>query len=350
MKFRNDVTVTYNKDRKRWLVRWPGKYDPETEKQPRYCKSFKNKNKAKRFAETLKQDREDGLSLEPKTLNLGNLCKKVLESRQSSVRPTTLKTYSNTADRLINYFGSHRNIKTISMEEAEAFLSDVTLLEDGSAPSDSTRTKQLRNSRMFFNKAIDWGYIRVNPFRKISLGKIKKENWHCITPAEFNRLIKVIDNIKVRKNKKGKITEKQDIHNKAMLKAFYIVMYDCGLRFGEAINLLWTNGNVDLINKKILIQNRSSKNGLPSFNIKDHEARSIPCTKRAIESLETLKEMSNITNNPYVFLSDGRYEIVKAKWQGLVSRGDEDKWRNDMMVLNTNRKFKTYCDKAGIIM
>jgi len=350
MHIRNDVVVSKNPKSKKlpWLVRWWGKYDVNKEKQSRHSRSFATKKLAEKHAQSLKDDITDGISVEPKTVNLGNLCKKVMESRQGSVKPTTLKTYSNTADRLINYFGSHRNIKTITKEEAEKFLSDVALLEDNSDPSDSTRAKQLRNARMIFNKAIDWSHIRHNPFKKISLGNIKKENWHCISPAEFNALIKTIDKIKIRNNKDSNITEKQDLHNKVMLKAFYIIMYDCGLRFGEAINLLWTNGNVDFIISKINIQNRSSKNGLPPFSIKDHEARTVPCTKRVIESLKELKKISS-RNNPYVFLSDDRYKTVKANWQELVSKGKEDNWRNDKMVLNTNRKFKIYCQKSGIV-
>jgi integrase len=350
MHIRNDVVVSKNPNSRNlpWVVRWWGKYDLIKEKQPRHSKSFTTKRRAEKYAQTLKDDICDGISVEPKQINLGNLCKKVLIARQGTIKPATLKTYNNTTDRLMKYFGSHRNIKTITKEEAEAFLSDITLLADNSGPSDSTRAKQHRNSRMIFNKAIDWNHIRKNPFKGITLGEVEKEDWHCITPAEFNALIDTIKSIKLRKNKYSTITEIQDLHNKITLIAFYTIMYDCGLRFGEAINLLWSNGNIDFINSKINIQNRSSKNGLPPFSIKNHEARTVPCTKRVIESLKELKEIGP-NKNPYVFLSDDRYKTVKKNWQKLVSEENEGRWRNDMMVRNTNRKFKKYCKKAGVV-
>jgi integrase len=124
-------------------------------------------------------------------------------------------------------------------------------------------------------------------------------------------------------------------------------MHDCGLRFGEAVYLMWNDGSVDFINSKITIKNKPSKNGLPPFTIKDHETRSIPCTTRVIESLKELKKIS-IHNNPYVFLSNDRFETVKANWQELVEKGKEDKWLNSMMLANPHRKFVTYCTKAGI--
>ena len=258
MHIRNDVVISKNKfsKNKPWLVRYWGKFDPMKEKKPRYSKSFATKKQAERFAQSLRDDIDDGISVEKKNNTLGLLCKKVIEAKEGSVQPTSLKTYTNTVDRLIKYFGSHRNVKTITKEDAEKFLSDIALIEDNAEPSDSTRAKHYRNARMIFNKFLDWGYIRTNVFKGISLGKIKTEDWHCITPKEFNKLLQTIDNIAIRKNKDSNITEKQDLHNKMMLKAFYILMNDCGLRFGEAINLLWTNGNIDFINRCIHIKNR----------------------------------------------------------------------------------------------
>lgn len=56
MRIRNDVSITFNKARKRWLVRWYGKYDLAIEKQPRFCKTFKRKRDAEKHAQSLKAD------------------------------------------------------------------------------------------------------------------------------------------------------------------------------------------------------------------------------------------------------------------------------------------------------
>jgi len=123
-------------------------------------------------------------------------------------------------------------------------------------------------------------------------------------------------------------------------------MYGCGLRFGEAANLMW-HENVDFGNAKIKITNRTPKNGLPPFTLKDYEERSIDAPKWVMNALKELRKISS-SDNPYVFLSDKRLEAVKAKWQELISEGKEEKWLNSMMILNTHRKFSQYCLRAGI--
>jgi integrase len=352
MRIRNDVTISKNKTSKNkpWLVRWWGKFDLDKESQPRYSKSFKTRKLAEKYAQLLKDDITDGISIEPQNITLQKLCDKFLDNVKNSVAPTSLRTYTNTAKRLNNYFGSHRNIKTINKSQAESFVFSTKLIrhKNITIASDSTRAKHLRNAKLIFNKGIDWDYLRKNPFKGILLGKIKKDKWHYITASEFKALINTIDNIKIRKNKKSNITEARDFYNKIMLKAFYTVMYGCGLRFGEAANLLWTTENIDFEKSKITVTNRKSKNSMPPFYLKDHEERSINAPKWVMDSLKQLKDISN-SNNPYVFLSDDRLKIVRANWELMVSQGTESKWLNSMIILNTNRKFKLYCKKAGII-
>ena len=96
MKLRNDVSITYWKARKCWLVRWHGKYDPATEKQQRFGKSFKRKKDAEKFAQSLKNDINDGISVELKTINLKNLCNKFIEAKKGNVSPETIDAYEDT--------------------------------------------------------------------------------------------------------------------------------------------------------------------------------------------------------------------------------------------------------------
>ena len=97
-------------------------------------------------------------------------------------------------------------------------------------------------------------------------------------------------------------------------KAFYSVMYGCGLRFGEAINLWWDK-NIDWTHNKIHIKNRKAKDGFPSFSIKNHQDRSIPAPQWTMECLKQLKQISH-RNNPYVFLTEdsvtGRFKCSQV--------------------------------------
>jgi len=342
MKLRNDVSITRYKARKVWLVRWHGKYDPSTGKQQRFGKSFKRKRDAERFAQSLKNDIHDGISVEPKTVSLKNLCDRFIQSKRGNNAPATVRAYQETINRLISSFGSYRNIKTISQHDAQEFINNIELLEKEKDPSDSTRLKHLRNSKIVFNQAVKWNYLRTNPFKGISITDISKDDWHYITPAEFQSLLKAVDNIEIRRSKK-----QEDKERIVRLRAFYSVMYGCGLRFGEAINL-WFDKNVDFINSQIHIKNRISKNGFPPFSIKNHQDRSVPAPKWVMESLRRLKKLSNC-RNPYVFLTWDRLKKIKKKWAEWKDADKTDNWQNSVMVNNTNRDFVVNCRRAGIV-
>lgn len=344
MRLRKDVVVNYDQRQSRpWLVRWWGKYDPSSERQPRFSKGFELKKIAEKFAQTLKDDIQDGFSVEPKNITLESLKKKFDETVKGTVAPITLRTYNGTLKLLNNYFGSQRNIKTIKKDEAIAFINDIALERNDSTPSDSTKHRHLRNAKRIFNVAKDFDYIRKNPFSKIPLGHIEKEDWHLITPQEFNALIKAVDALKLRKN-----IEAKDLKNKLLCKAFYSVMYGCGLRFGEAINLIWTNENIDFQNNAINLVNRTAKAGLPPFTLKNYEKRSIPAPKWVMDSLLELKKYCS-SKNPYVFLTDARYDVISKKWLDWKDKNKTDNWVSGTMANNTNRKFRLYFKKAGLV-
>ena len=218
MRLRNDISVSYNTARKRWLVRWHGKYDLAKEKQQRFGKSFKRKKDAERFAQSLKTDIEDGISIEPQKITLQRLCSKFLSAYEGNVSHSTLSIYKTTIERLTSYFSPYTPIKMIKNEDAMIFLNNIYLLIKGktlndntTAPaSDSTRHRTFRCARRIFNVGKGWGYLRKNPFEGINLGRIKTPNWHYITPEQYKNIIKHTPSLKI--------------------KGFYAAMYGCGLR------------------------------------------------------------------------------------------------------------------------
>jgi integrase len=341
MRIRNDITVIFHKPRQRWLVRWWSKYSPTEAKQQRYCKSFVKKFQADQFAQTLDIDQKDGICIEPKTITLKNLTDRFLASKNDK-RPATVNAYQETISRLLTTFGSYRNIKNITFHDAQNFINSLELLELDKEPSDSTRLKHLTNAKILFNQALKWDYLRKNPFHDISITDISKEDWYPIKPAEFQALLKAIDQIPIRKSR-----EKEDRERIIRTKAFYCVMYGCGLRFGEAINLWWDK-NIDWTHNKIHIKNRKAKDGFPPFSIKNHQDRSIPAPQWVMDSLKELKKISH-RNNPYVFLTEDRLLLIKAKWSQWKNEDKVNRWKNSVMVNNTNRDFVVLCRRAGII-
>jgi len=117
---------------------------------------------------------------------------------------------------------------------------------------------------------------------------------------------------------------------------------------GSILLILSSSESLRLVNSQIHIKNRKSKNGYPSFRIKNHQDRSIDCPSWAMDLLIQLKVKSN-SNNPYVFITDDRLKLIKKKWAKWQKEGREDKWKNSTMVNNTNRDFVVNCRRAGIV-
>jgi len=52
-------------------------------------------------------------------------------------------------------------------------------------------------------QAVKWNYLRNNSFKDIS-----KDDWHYITPAEFQSLLTAIDNMEIRPYKEQEDRER----------------------------------------------------------------------------------------------------------------------------------------------
>ena len=217
----------------------------------------------------------------------------------------------------------------------------MNLITDEGA-SDSTRSRHLRQCRRIFNVAQDWGYIRKNPFKGIKLGKIMTKDWHSITPEEFANILNAIE------NHADTLKIKVDVDKKRLLrlKAFYSVMYYCGLRFGEAANLLWDNDDIDFENSQINIANRYPQKDIPIFNVKDYENRSIPVPQKVMKLLRELRDKTG-TDSPFAFLSAESYERLLQRWHTYCQNKDED-WNNKYVITNARRDFREFSKKAGI--
>jgi len=263
----NRVIVVKDKRRiggRPWLVRWWGAYNPRTGKQKKYSKSFARRKDAEIFAQEKETEFETGMARDQYDIMLGQLCDKFTKTRKNSLSKSSRRGYDETISHLRDYFSAAIPIKKIRKEDAEEFVSKLEPVNEryiakGRQLADSSVHKHLRQSKKIFSTAQEWGYIKTNPFSKIDLGKIRKRPWHYITVEQFNLIL-------------GKASSLRE-------KALYGLMYWCGLRYGEAANLLWDGRNIDFENNRIAIFNRPGSKDIPFFNVKDYEARSIPMNR-----------------------------------------------------------------------
>ena len=220
----------------------------------------------------------------------------------------------------------------VNYEQAERFIATREIVHPihrrkKTSLSAWGRNQHFRNARAIFNAAVKWGYIQRNPFAGMAQAKPDHQPWHFITPDEFKALLAIVPDIRT--------------------KALYSVMYGTGLRYGEAINLLWDGRNIDFERGKINITNRPPKENLPSFLIKDHEVRSAPMPQWVIDKLTELQAEAP-EGCPFVFLSLERWERVQEKWFIMYHGGSEKKWQNRYLVNGVLNRFKKQCRLAGI--
>ena len=318
---------------KPYLVRWAGEFDPTVGKQKRYSKSFEKRRDAENFIDQLKDEFNAGLTRDNNDISLKDLTDKFISTRRKTLAKSTRDGYQDTINLLLEHFCPTISIKKIRQEDAEEFIANISFIspdhkKQGKELSDSTRNRHLRQCKKLFYTAVEWNYLKNSPFDKIKSGKIRKQNWHYFSPDEFKAILEKTSDLRTR--------------------ALYTIMYFCGLRTGEALNLLWDGINIDFENNKITVVNRAATRELPPFKVKDYEERTVPMPQMVVDSLTKLQEQSE-TNNPFVFLTKERFERVQKKiWQEkFLNAGKSADWESRYLINNLLRDFKYNCTSAG---
>ena len=337
----------YNeRHRKRpWLVSWWGLPDPETGRQKKYTKAFKYKRDALDFQAAKREDLgRGGFRDPPKDMLLGQLFDEFMMARTGHLKHGSQVCYQSTMAHLREHFGNDRPIGRIERRHAERFMSAVARRDGRYGPlSSSTKAQILKNSRAIFNAAVDWGYIRRNPFAASRAGttplrvKIRRRPWHHLTPDQFGRLLQVVPLVRRR--------------------ALYWLMFGCGLRPGEAYNL--TLDNIDLEDRRVPVENRAATDHAPPFTIKaegastDSKERSVPIPRAAIPDLATAVKGA-FRAGGFVGLTPQRFAAVQRNWRlcrhgkPWGGRAEHRPWKNSDLVNNLLRDTKGYLRKAKI--
>jgi len=326
------VGIYYEKQRvKPWLVRWYGENNARG-KPRRYSKSFKRKRDAFAFQSDKQAELNSGAQRDDIKITLEELCTKFLESRKHSLRKASLDRYELAISQLKEYFGSTCQIRRIRRQDAEMFIATREIIHPDHKRkskdlSAGARNRYLSCSNTIFRTAVDWEYIKKNPFAGIPKTKSVPKAWHFITPEEFKTVLLTTSELRVQ--------------------ALYGTMYGTGLRYGEAINLLWNGRDIDFERGRINIEKRPAAQSIPPFLVKDYEKRSIPMPQWLQDIL--LKLHSEAPEGcPFAFVSPQRLPRLIKKWQKLLKSSNSNKWENHMVANNVLRNFRAACRRIGI--
>ena len=339
------VNLLHEPGRKRpWIVRWYGEVNLRTGKQKRRGRSFRHHNEAKAFYCQLQVDFSRGEPRDPITVTLDELLQDFEEARLSGLSHASKEAYRNTFRQLTAYFGTDRKIREIDRRQAEAFIA-TRQRQDGRPGELSAwaKARHLIHMRALFTAAVAWGYADNNPFRvDRTAGQSplrinpKGKPWQHITPTEFHRFLDVVLSVQMR--------------------TAYWLMYGCGLRVGEAINLMVSN--VDLDRRRVHIVNRAATASVPPFTVKSDgqsessKERSVPIPEAALPDLMAAMRQA-FKSGGFLVLTPPRFETVCANWE-LCRDGKPwaqhpwRPWQNRDLMNNIMRDTKSLLVRAGV--
>lgn len=310
----------------KWRVRWFGKYDPNTGKPKRYSKTFKLKKDAERFQKQKQNELDKGTLRDLSNETLKEYAEQWLKYQTLNVpyRPATAQLYRQTLDRLYNYFGAERPLRTIDRKTAKTFLTNLKPIVSGKDNlSNWSKHRVLRHCKTLFSEAVRDGVITNNPFKGLKGWKCIPSDWYYLKADEYFALLDATPSLRE--------------------KALFALAYTAGLRESEAIALCWSE--VDFDKGRIRVVNREGRENLPPFEIKDSDVRTVPVPKRTLDLLLQLQAEAP-EKVPYVLATKRRYDIILAKWQQC--RETDRPWLNRYMANNVTRNFHRRVSQAGI--
>ncbi|MCP5061780.1 MAG: tyrosine-type recombinase/integrase [Ignavibacteriae bacterium] len=241
-----------------------------------YIQYFDSEDNKTRRVSTSKRNKSDALLFLAEFDNY-------LKSK-TQLKHSTLNSFK---DEYIRYIGRTHSVKYLSSIELSfrqllKSIRDIPLLEikvihvQEFLSETYQRTEKgaelyLRTLKASFNRAIDWGYIKENPFKKVKLPKSQKSFPVFISETELNQIVT---------NTKSKD-----------LRSLFILAFFTGMRLGELVNLKWSE--IKLQSRMITIKNDKS------FSTKSKKDRTIPMNKKIIVILK--KKMKEGIKSEFVF-------------------------------------------------
>ncbi|MDA2918043.1 tyrosine-type recombinase/integrase [Desulfobacterota bacterium AH_259_B03_O07] len=166
---------------------------------------------------------------------------------------------------LLKFF-SGKNLNQINSWQIEKYkaIRQKDISRNKKLIAKATINKELSCLKTMFNKAIDWGFITVNPVKRVKLFPERPNKLRILSNNEFQTLYKTSSDF---------------------LKPILVIALNSGMRRSEILNL--KHDDIDLNQEYLTV--RDSKN---------NESRSIPLNKTL---KETIRPLLKNNNNEYLF-------------------------------------------------
>ncbi len=285
-----------------WAVRWFGSDGK------RFSKSFKSRKEAGRYAEATQAEVRVGKGDQPRAVTLAEFARMYLDIR-GDLAPMTKVEHERALRFLMEFLDRRMMVSKVTSLDARRFLTWYRKREyRGRTPAPATVNKMLRECKRIFREAVACSLIRENPFGEIRQERTAQRPWHCISPAEYRKLIGASPSLRWQ----GLIT----------------LGYCCGLRLGEVLNLTWSD--VDFERSQIRVVRKDASEHRFAWTPKDKDMRIVPLPSLGVSVLVEL-QLTAADGQEYVF--------VNGKGPAKGAR---------MKRLNIWRDFQAIREKAGL--
>lgn len=213
--------------------------------------------------------------------------------------------------KLIEHFGDAA-MKDLTVRDLEQFLSSIT-----SIWSQKHFYEGLAAS---FQKAVDWEYIGVNPWRKIKKPKPPEKLPAYFSKEDFARLIEATDS--------------------QLYRDLYQIAAYTGMRAGELQHMKWDN--IDFNNRLLYVRSNNE------FRTKTRRDRSIPMNDRVIEILRRRFE-TFAHKHEYVFFNSEGNKLSHETTSKPIKRTVRKVGLNDELHFHSLRHtFATWAVQSGM--
>ncbi len=221
-------------------------------------------------------------------ISFRSFSQKYLSWVETNLAPKTLENAKRVIDRFSDLHGDMmlRQLKSSQAEEfKESRCQKVSI---------TTVNIDLRTLKSAMELAIDWGYLKENPFRRVRQIRQERKLPVYMTKEEFSQLISLVEDQSLRR--------------------VFIFAVLTGFRRGEILDLAWKHVNFE--EGTITIESSEQ------YRVKNDKSRIFPMST-AVRSL--LKSLT--PSDPYVFMTE-----------------ESQKFREDFVT----KEFKKYVRAAGL--
>jgi integrase len=267
----------------------------------------------KKLAEALRKRREMELNSErcqdTVTIRLAAFAEEHVRLIKGSVSPKTVKEHRETLAGLLAHCGD------ILLEKMSSKVAEEFLAARLGKVSPATSNKDLRTLKGILESAVRRGYLRANPFRRVTPARELEKEPRVLTEAGIQSIVSARPDLR--------------------WTGFVCLALTTGLGHGELVNLEWDD--VDLDESTVRVRCK------PGYRTKSGKNRSLPLVPEVVSALRVLRGESG--EGRVFSMSEGtrKWTCVNKRFSRIVKRAGIE----PCTIHDLRRTFVSHLANAG---